>query len=162
MKITDRFVGDHKTFRKLMADIRAILADESPPAAADRLPRLLLLLRDHLLIHGWAEETFFYPVIAGRVAETGSGIDRRYMAALDAEHGVIDDVVERLDIARDLSAFDAFAAALNAHMEKEERGLFPFAETLLGAEALERMSTEAEKRRKQEAPRIVRRAEGPR
>lgn len=163
MKITDRFIGDHKTFRKLLDEIHK-LADAGPTRDAKRLTRLVMLLIDHIVIHSWGEDRFFYPVIRENLAaEYGAGVTPAYMDVMDAEHVVIDQALSRLEseVDRDpksdgwVPAFETVRAELTAHMGKEERELFPFAERRLGTAALDSISIEIERRRR-EAPAVRR------
>src|SRR5688572_15876331 len=96
MKITDRFVGDHKTFKKLMREIESI---QSPNVEADRrkLIRLVELFVDHLLLHAWGEETFYYPEVAKAASSSKTVADSAYMKLLDDEHRSIDSVLQEVE-----------------------------------------------------------------
>ena len=163
MKITDRFIGDHKTFRKLMADIDSI-EDTADAAQRRRLVRLTELFVDHLLLHAWGEDTFYYPAVA-KAAGPGKPITESYMRLLDEEHKTIDAALKAVEtLIKQTPASTAwkdryaeFKAGLSAHMKKEEEQLFPLSEKLLGAPALEKISSDLEKRRN-EAPPIRRHA----
>lgn len=157
MKITDRFIGDHKTFRKLLGEIDLLAASPSPDRK--RLIRLVELFVDHLILHAWGEETFYYPAVAARAEKPP--LTRAYMTLLDEEHAVVDRVARRLESearrvpldAEWKASFAEFRKGLSDHMEKEESELFPLSETLLGVEALEEISRVLETRRS-EAPKI--------
>jgi hemerythrin-like domain-containing protein len=163
MKITDRFVGDHKTFRKLMGDISQMAGKKSAEWDAKRLVRLVELFKDHLVLHAWGEETFFYPAVKNKAPANGPLINKTHMDRLDQEHRTIDGLVDQLE--RQVKAtpvsdawpdtYQAFAAELAAHMDKEENELFPFSEGLFGKDGLDELSNELERRRK-EAPAIRR------
>ena len=154
MKITDRFVGDHKTFRKLMKEIESI---QNPNEDADRrrLIRLVELFVDHLLLHAWGEETFYYPEVGKAAASSKTVADSAYMKLLDDEHRSIDSVLQ--DVERMVkeavvspqwkSQYDLFKEHLVAHMTKEEEEFFPLSEKLLGKEGLERISDTLERNR---------------
>jgi hemerythrin-like domain-containing protein len=157
MKITDRFIGDHKTFKKLIGDLDKLPAQVVAPEDARRLVRLVELFVDHLLLHAWGEETFFYPRVA-QVTQNGGEEQHR----LEREHGEVDALARRMEEeARKSgggdwrSAYDGFKKELLGHMTMEETDLFPRSESLLGAAELENISRELERRRS-EAPRIRR------
>jgi iron-sulfur cluster repair protein YtfE (RIC family) len=154
MKITDRFIGDHKTFRKLIKDIDLIdnLGDEKERR---KLIRAVELFVDHLLLHAWGEETFYYPVVGKAAAASSTVADSAYMKLLDDEHHIIDTAlqdVERMVKAPAIPAewrskYDQFKKHLLAHMAKEEEEFFPLSEKLLGQEGLENISQTLEKNR---------------
>lgn len=160
MKITDRFVGDHKTFLKMFKDIDLLAQAEAPDNR--RLVRLVELFVDHLLLHAWGEETFYYPA----VGQKGAGhpiFNLGYMTLLDEEHAVVDRWARRLEdeVKKESpdphwkTSYAEFKKGLLAHMKKEEEELFPLSEQLLGTQALHDISSELERRRK-EAPAIRR------
>lgn len=160
MKITDRFIGDHKTFRKLMKDIESI---ENPNDEADRrrLIRLVELFVDHLLLHAWGEETFYYPEVGKAATSSKTVADAAYMKLLDDEHRSIDSVLQEVERmvkepavpAEWRSKYVLFKEYLVTHMTKEEEEFFPLSEKLLGKEGLEKISETLEKSRSQ-APAI--------
>jgi hemerythrin-like domain-containing protein len=163
MKITDRFIGDHKTFRKLMGDISQMAGKKSHEWDAKRLIRLVELFKDHLVLHAWGEETFYYPAVKNRLPANGPLINKAYMDRLDEEHRTIDELVDHLE--RQMKetpvsqswpeTYQSFVAGLAAHMDKVENEVFPFSEGLLGKGGLDELSNELERRRK-EAPAIRR------
>jgi hemerythrin-like domain-containing protein len=157
VKITDRFVGDHKSFRKLITEIDTQAAEETPDQK--RLIRLVELFNDHLLVHDWGEKTFFYPAVAAKAGTPP--LTKDYMDLLEVEHSRIDVLgrnTEETVKATPLQprwkvSYGDFKRSLLAHMAKEEEELFPLSERLLGVRALEELSLEVERRRS-EAPRI--------
>src|ERR1044071_2383704 len=165
MKITDRFVGDHKTFRKLIKDINQIAGQTPEEWDQKRLVRLVELFKDHMILHAWGEETFYYPVVASRLPERGPLINKAYMAQMDEEHRIVDSRLSLLEkqakstpISEEWTeTYLTFITALAAHMDREETELFPFSEGLLGKEGLEQISVELEKHRR-EAPSVRRHA----
>lgn len=169
MKITDRLIGDHKTFRKMLADLGVLC---SVPEAADqrRLVRLAELFNDHLVIHAWFEDTFYYPAVRQGLDPTVEPhITLAYLEELEEKHRAIDGHIARLEVevkSRPLLAgwpgtYALFHSGLQAHMKKEEDRLFPASERLLGARRLEDLALEMERRRA-EAPKIRRHASGDR
>lgn len=157
MKITDRLVGDHKTFRKMLADLDAI-ADQTPGERDPRrLTRLVELFVDHLMLHAWCEDTFYYPVVRAALPGAPAPLTVSYMDHLDDEHRTVDGYLDRLE--REVKAspspvswpqtYALFSKGLQAHMRKEEDELFPLSEKVLGAQRLEEISKELEKNRVQ-------------
>lgn len=165
MKITDRFIGDHKTFRKLIRDLGQMAGNKPADWDQKRLIRLVELFKDHLILHSWGEETFYYPVVRAKVPDKSPIVDKVYMDRLDEEHRSVDGHLDQLEReAKEIPAavawprtFQAFVDGLVAHMDKEENELFPFSEGLLGKDGLEEISNELERRRR-EAPAIRRHA----
>jgi hemerythrin-like domain-containing protein len=161
MKITDRLVGDHKTFRKMLGDLD-VLADQ-PPVQCDarRLLRLVELFADHLMLHAWCEDTFYYPVIRQALPKAPPPLSVSYMDHLDQEHKTVDGYLERLEtevksqpiVSTWPQTYALFSKGLVAHMKKEEDELFPLSEKILGATRLEDLSKDLERRRG-EAPKV--------
>ena len=161
MKITDRLIGDHRTFRKMLTDLDTI-ADQPPNRReTPLLIRLVELFKDHLMLHAWAEDTFYYPVIRQNLASAAPPLSVSYMDHLDQEHRTVDGYLDSLE--KEVKAatpiptwpqtYALFAKGLLSHMKREEDELFPLSEKLLGSETLEVISLELEKRRK-EAPAV--------
>ena len=161
MKITDRLIGDHKTFRKMIADLETIA--NAKPAERDRrkLLRLVELFKDHLLLHAWFEDTFYYPAIsAGLDPARAPRLNAAYMSHLDHEHKTVDGYIDRLEDEVKANppvpwwpqTFALFQRGLESHMRREEEELFPWSEDLLGAEKLEALSLEMEKNRAKAPP----------
>lgn len=155
MKITDRFVGDHKTFRKLIGDLDRMPARLENETDQRRVVRLVELFVDHLMLHAWGEEIFFYP----KLAEAGDAFEPQAARRLTHEHGDIDEGARQVEGEARKPAggewrahYDRFKADLVAHMTEEEQKLFPTCERILGAPALEAMSSELERRRREAPP----------
>lgn len=161
MKITDRLIGDHKTFRRMLRDLDAIADQPIPQRDAARLIRLVELFKDHLMLHDWAEDHFYYSAIRRDLAKAPPPLSAAYMDLLDEEHRAVDGYLDRLEQevkATPVTAawphtYALFSKGLEAHMKKEEEELFPLSETWLGAGRLEDLSRELELRRK-EAPAV--------
>jgi len=161
MNITDRLVGDHKTFHKMLQDLDHVA--DAPPSRREtlRLVRLVELFKDHLMLHAWVEDTFYYPVIRQNLSSAAPPLSVAYMDHLDQEHRTVDGYLDRLEgevkagppIPAWPQTYALFAKGLLAHMKKEEEELFPLSEKLLGFDLLEAISQELEKRRK-EAPAV--------
>ena len=161
MKITQRLIGDHLTFRKMLNDMDAIADQPATHRDVPKLIRLAELFKDHLTLHAWCEDRFFYPSVRKAVHQTPfPPLNPNYMDHLDQEHKTVDRYLEQLE--QEVKAqppraswpqtYALFSKGLLAHMKKEEEELFPFSEQLLGVEKLEVFSQELEKHRS-EAPR---------
>src|SRR5690349_12451511 len=124
-----------------MDNIEAI---QNPNEEMDRkkLIRLVELFVDHLLLHAWGEETFYYPEVANAAAAANAMADAAYMKLLDDEHHSIDAILR--DVERMVkepatrpdwrAKYDLFKKGLLSHMAKEENEFFPLSEKLLGPE----------------------------
>ena len=161
MKLTDRLVGDHRTFRKLLQEIDGIA--DSPVAQRDtaRLVRLVELFKDHLTVHAWAEDVFYYPAVREALPKAPPPLTLSYMDHLDQEHQTVDGYLSTLEpqvkahppVVSWPQTYALFSKGLLAHMKKEEEELFPISEKVLGVDQLEKLSTDLEARRT-EAPRF--------
>lgn len=156
-------LGDHKTFRKIMSEIDILAGALIRGDDSRRLIRLVELFKDHLMLHSWGEETFFYPVVQSALEKKPAPpLTNAYMDHLDEEHKVVDRFLMQLE--KEIRAvpiaptwpetYRTFCRHLVAHMTKEEEEFFPLSEGLLGEEKLEKLSLELEKRRS-EAPKVM-------
>jgi hemerythrin-like domain-containing protein len=161
MKITQRLTGDHITFRKMLGELDAIADQPAPQRDMARLQRLVMLLKDHLTLHAWCEDHYYYPSVRQAVLKTPyPPLNRTYMDHLDDEHKTVDRYLDHVE--KDLlhkppvqswpQNYALFCKGLKAHMKKEEEELFPLSEELLGSDTLETLSQNLEKHRS-EAPR---------
>ncbi len=161
MKITDRLSGDHKTFRKMGGDMDALV--QLPLQARDpkKLLRLVELFRDHVVLHAWFEDQFYYPAVRRALAgQEAPPVNEAYLRHLEDEHKTLDGYLDRLERAVKArppvpawpQMYALFWHGLKVHMRKEEEELFPASERLLGAGGLEALSVEMEKRRKEAPP----------
>lgn len=162
MKFTDRLIGDHKTFRKMIADIEEMLRQGPDQRDPKKLVRTVELFKSHLLIHAWAEDRFYYLAISKELTRfQGGPINAAYMSHLDHEHKTVDGYLARLEeevksqpIVRSWpQTFALFQHGLVAHMRKEEEELFPESERVMGIESLVELSAEIERHRS-EAPKV--------
>jgi len=148
MKITERLAGDHRTFRKFLSELDQIADQPAGQWDRNRLGRLTLLFKDHLSIHAWAEDTFYYPEVRKHLTSSSGRLTVAYMDHLDQEHRQIDAALDRLENELKNSPtsttwpqmYALFSKGLQAHMRKEEEELFPLSEELLGAPTLEMIS----------------------
>ncbi len=161
MKITQRLVGDHITFRKMLKELDHLADHPATQRDTAKLVRTVELFRDHLLLHAWAEDRFYYPVIREHLTKDSAPLTPTYMDHLDQEHHHVDSYLDQLEeeVKRQPPAtywpqtFALFAKGLLAHMKKEEEELFPISERVLGEEKLEELSKNLEKHRS-EAPKV--------
>lgn len=162
MKITERLFGDHKTFRKMIQDIVAITNESSEKRDNQKLVRTVELFKDHLMLHAWFEDTFYYPAVSSAlIKKTVPPLSPEYMNHLKDEHKTIDGYLTRLEeelkekpvVTTWPQTFSLFYNGLRLHMKKEEEEPFPISEQLLGVEKLEELSEEIERHR-QEAPKV--------
>lgn len=156
MKITDRLIGDHKTFRKMIQDLDTLA--ETLPVQRDKqkLRRLVGLFKDHLVVHAWFEDNFYYPAVREVLSRTSDAVlTPAYMKHLEHEHKSIDGYLDRLEseVQSDPimvswpQTYALFHHGLRLHMKKEEDELFPASERLLGSARLEELSKEMERHR---------------
>ena len=111
--------SDHRAVRALLADLRLLC--ERGAAAADRqgqLARLASLLR----VHGRIEREILYPALVGRA-------DAQLLAQAGTDHDGIDALLGALAAdasgARFAERLAALAAAVESHLDAEERQLLP-------------------------------------
>jgi len=131
VRITDRFISEHRVFLEQLDMLRALLDDGQPVGATAAALRTLAA---PLGRHAKEEEEILFPALAARIGEDGP------ISILRAEHRSIEEQIEgiaagsaRAEVAR---MFDAFAATLRDHIAKEDDVLFPIAERVLGEEEL--------------------------
>lgn len=162
MKITDRLVGDHKTFRKMLGDLDVISSQPAGERNRTKLIRTVELFKDHLVLHAWFEDHFYYPAISKELDRfVGGPLTLAYMTHLDHEHKTVDGYLDRLETEVKQNpaqfswpqTFALFSHGLQAHMKKEEIELFPESERVMGAERLVELSNEIERHRS-EAPKV--------
>ena len=161
MKITDRLIGDHKTFRKMLIDLDKIAGLPPQQQDSQKLIRIAELFKDHLLIHSWCEDRFYYPAVRKGFEKDTGAFTEFYMSRLEQEHRDVDRLMDRLEQEVKtqplpsgwMATYALFCKQLLYHMHKEEHELFPFSESLLGAARLEEISQDVERHRS-EAPAV--------
>jgi len=147
VKITDRFIGDHKTFRKMLFELGQMTGEPIGHAEAPRLVRLVELFKDHFQVHTWAEDTFFYPAVRAVLPKAPQPFCLRYLEELEDEHKTVESGINHLELqvrrhppqAHWPDTYAHFFQALQSHLKREEELLFPLSERILGAEALEKL-----------------------
>jgi hemerythrin-like domain-containing protein len=156
MKITDRLIGDHKTFLKMGRELDDISNLPASKRDHKKLVRVVELFKDHLVIHAWFEDNFYYPAVrAGLSANPMPPLNATYMDHLDHEHKTVDGYLDQLETEIKSSpivytwpqTFSLFFHGLKSHMRREEEELFPLSEKLLGEERLHALSDEMETQR---------------
>ena len=141
MKVTQLLMVDHE---QVMAMLNTLANGDLEATGVASFWKI----KDALELHSEIEKTIFYPALES-FAETSSLIEQSYgesqeltdlLAEMSPAESMWDDQVSKL---RDL---------VTKHADKEERELFPRAESLLGEKELVRMGEEAQKL-KSEQPR---------
>jgi hemerythrin superfamily protein len=126
---------DHETVRGLFEELRA-----TPKQSHDQRTQLLERIAREIQVHSAIEEEIFYPAFK-KVAGEGEK-EVMYFEALE-EHRAVGELVLPDLLATDPSTdrFSGRAKVLKEliehHAREEESDMFPAAEQLLGAEALE-------------------------
>ena len=137
MNAIDLLKQDHQTVRGLFEQLRA-----TPKQEAEQRSQLLERIAREVQVHSAIEEEIFYPAFK-KVAGEGEK-EVMYFEALE-EHRAVGDLVLPDLLATDPSTdrFSGRAKVLKEliehHAREEETDMFPAAEQLLGAEALERL-----------------------
>jgi len=141
MKVTQLLMVDHE---QVMAMLNTLANGDLEATGVASFWKI----KDALELHSEIEKRIFYPALQS-FAETSSLIEQSYgenqeltdlLAEMSPAESMWDDQVSKL---RDL---------VTKHADKEERELFPRAESLLGEKELVRMGEEAQKL-KSEQPR---------
>ena len=139
--------NDHTAVLGLLSDLDKIAAD----ATRKKKMQMLNLIEREVKIHTALEEKIFYPAFR-KAAKDGGDTELVHEAV--EEHHLVDKVLPDLKILA--LKKDGFLAKLrvterivNEHIEREETEMFPRAQRILGAGALDRigdrMSREKEK-----------------
>ncbi|MBI3914701.1 MAG: hemerythrin domain-containing protein [Chloroflexi bacterium] len=158
MKITAALLGEHGVFYAQFDFIEQAIAD----ANLATIQSLGAMLAAALVPHAMMENEVFFPAIEGRIGEGGpttvmrmehQEIEERLRELSDFKgaHEDIEGALARLPATRDADAArrvmkDVVLAACE-HFAKEENILFPMAEQMLDARALEEMGAEWATRR---------------
>ncbi|HRY28931.1 MAG TPA: hemerythrin domain-containing protein [Elusimicrobiota bacterium] len=138
-KATDQLLKDHKMIRKTL---------EGFTLGNPRFALILETLQRIILAHAWFEDELFLPAL-----EAEPLLDKRYAREIVQEH---EDLAHFLRRMRRTPAAQKkeweidmlqFRSLLDMHLLKEEAGLFPAAERLLGEERLDRLAAEMERRK---------------
>lgn len=141
---TEELLKDHKMIRKLLADLRP-----GNPRAAE----IAATLQRVTLAHAWFEDEFLMPVL-----KNAPGIVKPFWQEIVQEHNDIAALLElvkstppdRIDDKK--SRIDTLRVVLETHFEKEEKVLFPFAETALGLKGLTDLAARMEARKSDVRP----------
>lgn len=147
MNAIELLKDDHKTVRKLLADL-----GETTKRAAKTRTELLARIAKEIEVHTKIEEEIFYPAFK---AAAGEGDDEAmYFEALEEHHAAGDLVLPDLlgtDVTSD--KFSGRAKVLKEmiehHAGEEEKEMFPRARELLGNEALRELGARMEARKEE-------------
>jgi len=133
MRITDALYGEHGSLYMLMNAIEGRLTGAELAA----LQSSAALFEATILAHAHFEDDPFFTALEQKMPGGGP------VAAMRAEHEEIEGELAQVATSREASAarahLEAAIAAARSHFHKEEVVLFPLAEQLLGADALEQM-----------------------
>ena len=152
VKITDRFIGDHKTFRKMLFELGQIAGEPVGQAEAPRLVRLVELSRISFSYHTWGRYLFSIPLsepsspkrlrLFASATWNSSKMSTRPWKATSTTWscrfaGIRLRPTGRIPT-RQVSRY------WQSHLKKEEEQLFPLSERILGAGGLEKLSQNLE------------------
>jgi hypothetical protein len=122
-------MAEHEAIRNAAGDLRRAAATGEPDAVAARVAALAALLDPHVV----GEERGLFRELRDD-PEFAPHIDQ-----LCGEHVTIDAAVDELRRG-DLAGLDAFLHLLDAHIEREDNGVFPAAATALDGPAWDRIT----------------------
>lgn len=143
MKITDALLGEHGVF---YAQFDRLEADLPRAATAAEVREQAALLSSALVSHAHLEDELLFDRL-GSVPAADPGL----LAVMAEEHERIAGALRRAQATSDVEAGRALlleaVAEARAHFAKEERAVFPLAESLLGATVLEELGASWARRR---------------
>jgi len=148
VKITDRFIGDHKSFRKMLFELGQMAGEPIGQIQAPRLVRLVELLKDQFQAHARAEDEAFYSKVRTLIPQAPEPLCVRLLGELEAEHQALVGAIDHLERQVRRSppqpgwpdTYAHFFQKLQNHMKKEEEQLFPLSERIFGPSGLEKLS----------------------
>lgn len=129
MRITDRFRNEHQVFLEQLDVLQGLLAAGEP---IDGVVTALRTLAAPLSRHARREEEELFPAI-GRLASGPIGLLVEEHRWIEARIEAMAAAPSRLDLER---LVDEFARTLREHIAKEDEGIFPIAERVLGNSTL--------------------------
>lgn len=136
MKATNLLKQQHDEVRELYSRYEQTDDDDEKQALFEELA-------DNLAAHTLIEERIFYPA-----AYAGEELQSELREAVEEHLAVKRELSDLLSMMPDEDNFDAklkvMMEMIDHHVEEEESEMFPKAEKLLGAEALDRLGTEME------------------
>lgn len=135
MKITDALLGEHGAF---YAQFDRLETDLPRAASAAEVREQAALLSSALVSHAQLEDELLFDRLGA-----APGADPGLLAVMAEEHERIAGALRKAQSGSDLAAsrsvlLEAVAEA-RAHFAKEERAVFPLAESILGAAVLEEL-----------------------
>jgi Hemerythrin HHE cation binding domain len=129
-------IAAHDAFRRDLVSLAraAAAADRAEPQRREQVGRGWEVFKRQLHFHHTGEDRHIWPRLAGRLANSENAMST--LAAMEAEHALVDPLLEAVDAAFADPAGDALAGAvdelvttLHAHLAHEERDALP----LIGA-----------------------------
>ena len=145
MNAIELLKDDHKTVRKLLADL-----GETTTRAAKTRTELLARIAKEIEVHAKIEEEIFYPAFKDAAGEGDD--EAMYFEALEEHHAAGDLVLPDL-LATDVTSdkFSGRAKVLKEmiehHAGEEEKEMFPRARELLGNETLRELGAKMKARK---------------
>jgi hemerythrin-like domain-containing protein len=137
-------LSDHKMIRHLLASFYV----DHP-----RFPEILKTLERVVRGHAWMEDAVFLPALDAEPL-----LQRRFLDEVAREHKDLDFLLRilRRTPAQRAAETEALVvqvrAVLTTHLVKEEEGLFPLAEKILGVEGLSALNADMERRKSEIRP----------
>jgi len=130
----------HDAFRRDLVSLAraAAAADRADPQRREQVGRGWEVFKRQLHFHHTGEDRHIWPRLAGRLAHSEAAMST--LEAMEAEHALVDPLLEAVDAAFADPAGGALAGAvdelvttLNAHLAHEERDALPLIGTALTA-----------------------------
>jgi Hemerythrin HHE cation binding domain len=133
-------VAAHDAFRRDLVSLAraAAAADRADPQRREQVGRGWEVFKRQLHFHHTGEDRFIWPRLAGRLARSEAAMST--LEAMEAEHALVDPLLEAVDAAfadpagGELpGAVDELATTLHGHLAHEERDALPLIGTALTA-----------------------------
>jgi len=130
----------HDAFRRDLVSLAraAAAADRADPQRREQVGRGWEVFKRQLHFHHTGEDRHIWPRLADRLSHSEGAMST--LAAMEAEHALVDPLLEAVDaafsdpVARELTdAVDALVTTLHAHLAHEERDALPLIGTALTA-----------------------------
>jgi hemerythrin-like domain-containing protein len=129
---------DHKKLRGLFRQVEVI----EMRAPEMKIP-VVKEIFEEIAVHSALEEQIFYPLVHQLIQERfkGEGNESGLIDQSFSDHNEISELIRQSSVAQDFSKLEEIIGLVEAHVETEEKELFPFVEKHF-AEHLERMGLE--------------------
>jgi hypothetical protein len=133
-------IAAHDAFRRDLVSLAraAAAADRADPQRREQVGRGWEVFKRQLHFHHTGEDRLIWPRLAGRLARSEAAMST--LEAMEAEHALVDPLLEAVDAAfadpaggQLAGAVDELATALHGHLAHEERDALPLIGTALTA-----------------------------